>query len=118
MIANMQLRSATLYGYVKDLERMKQFYSDMLGVPPTNEEWIDVWAVFNRGGTRFALHAIRTWKRRGRVSNHSGSKCYGVRGNGKQRLATRSIRRAMSFKFAPPVLTPSFDSRIEAPKLG
>lgn len=44
--------------YVKDLERMKQFYGDMLGVKPTNQNWTDVWAAFDTGGTRFALHAI------------------------------------------------------------
>jgi predicted enzyme related to lactoylglutathione lyase len=52
----MQLRSAMLY--VKDLERMKRFYSDMLGVEPTNQDWTDVWAAFDTGGARFALHAI------------------------------------------------------------
>ena len=44
--------------YVKDLERMKQFYGDMLGVQPTNKEWTDVWATFDTGGARFALHVI------------------------------------------------------------
>lgn len=52
----MQLRSAVLY--VKDLERMKRFYGDMLGVAPTNREWTDVWAAFDTAGVRFALHAI------------------------------------------------------------
>jgi predicted enzyme related to lactoylglutathione lyase len=56
MIADMQLRSAMLY--VKDLEGMKQFYSDMLGVKPNNKEWTDVWATFDTGSTRFSLHAI------------------------------------------------------------
>ena len=56
MIAHMQLRIAMLY--VKDLERMKQFYSDVLGVSPTNRERSDVWATFDTGGARFALHAI------------------------------------------------------------
>ena len=56
MIANMRLRSAMIY--VKDLERMKQFYGDMLGVKPTNQDWTDVWATFDTGGARFALHAI------------------------------------------------------------
>src|SRR5215467_7592270 len=56
MIANMQLRSAMLY--VRDLERMKQFYGDMLGVKPTNENWTDVWATFDTGTARFALHAV------------------------------------------------------------
>ncbi len=44
--------------YVKDLERMKQFYGDLLGVKPFNQDWTDVWATFDTGGTRFALHAI------------------------------------------------------------
>jgi len=52
----MRLRSAMLY--VKDLERMKQFYGDMLGVKPANEDWPDVYATFDAGGARFALHAI------------------------------------------------------------
>ena len=52
----MQLRIAMLY--VKDLERMKRFYSDMLGVKPIDQEWTDVWATFDTGGARFALHAI------------------------------------------------------------
>ena len=30
--------------YVKDLERMKQFYGDMLGAKPTNQDWTGVWA--------------------------------------------------------------------------
>ena len=52
----MQLRSAILY--VKDLERMKRFYSEMLGVVPTNHHWTDTWAAFETGGARFSLHAI------------------------------------------------------------
>src|SRR5437773_5457790 len=56
MIADMRLCSAMLY--VKDLERMKQFYGDMLGVKPINQDWPDVWATFDTGGARFALHAI------------------------------------------------------------
>ena len=52
----MQLRGAILY--VKDLERMKQFYGDMLGVEPTNQSWADVWTAFDSGGARFCLHAI------------------------------------------------------------
>jgi predicted enzyme related to lactoylglutathione lyase len=56
MIAHMLLRGAMLY--VKDLEQMKQFYGDMLGVKSTNQEWTDVWATFDTGAVRFALHAI------------------------------------------------------------
>ena len=44
--------------YVKDLKRMRRFYADMLGVQPVNQEWADVWAAFDTGGARFALHAI------------------------------------------------------------
>ena len=56
MIAHMQLRSAMLF--VKDLERMKQFYGAMLGTKPNNRDWTDVWATFDTGGVQFALHAI------------------------------------------------------------
>jgi len=52
----MQLRNAILY--VKDLERMKGFYSEMLGAKPVNQDWTDVWATFETGGARFSLHAI------------------------------------------------------------
>jgi len=37
---------------------MKGFYEQMLGAPPVNTEWMDSWALFDTGGTRFALHAI------------------------------------------------------------
>ena len=52
----MQLHSAILY--VKDLERMKSFYSEMLGAMPTNRDWADAWATFEVGGARFSLHVI------------------------------------------------------------
>ena len=52
----MHLSGAVLY--VKDLERMKRFYGEMLGSEPTNQSWADVWAVFDKGGIRFCLHAI------------------------------------------------------------
>lgn len=52
----MQLRSAILY--VKDLDRMRRFYSEMLGTLPTNHHWTDTWATFETGGARFSLHAI------------------------------------------------------------
>jgi predicted enzyme related to lactoylglutathione lyase len=52
----MQLLTAMLY--VKDLERMKRFYCDLLGVQPANHNWTDVWAAFDTGGARFTLHAI------------------------------------------------------------
>jgi extradiol dioxygenase family protein len=44
--------------YVKDFPRMREFYSEMLGNKPVNEEWADSWAEFDAGGARFALHAI------------------------------------------------------------
>jgi predicted enzyme related to lactoylglutathione lyase len=53
---NMQLRSAILY--VKDLERMKRFYGEMLGTVPSNQGWTDAWATFETGGACFSLHAI------------------------------------------------------------
>ena len=52
----MKLRSAILY--VKDLERMKRFYSALLGADPTNQEWSDSWATFETRGAGFSLHAI------------------------------------------------------------
>ena len=52
----MKLRSALLY--VKDLDRMKRFYSEILGAKPTNQDLTDVWATFETGGARFALLAI------------------------------------------------------------
>src|SRR5690348_9276206 len=52
----MKLRSALLY--VKDLERMKRFYAEILGTTPTNRNSTDTWADFETGGVRFALHAI------------------------------------------------------------
>jgi len=52
----MQLRSAILY--VKDLERMKHFYSEVLSTNPTNQDGTDTWATFETGGARFSLHAI------------------------------------------------------------
>jgi len=44
--------------YVKDLARMREFYESVLETPPINTEWPDMWALFNVGGTKFALHAI------------------------------------------------------------
>ena len=52
----MQLRSAILY--VRDLERMKRFYCEMLGANSSNHGWTDVWATFETGSARFSLHAI------------------------------------------------------------
>jgi catechol 2,3-dioxygenase-like lactoylglutathione lyase family enzyme len=52
----MRLHRAMIY--VKDLPRMREFYSEMLGVKPVNKQWADKWAEFDTGGARFALHAI------------------------------------------------------------
>ena len=52
----MQLRSAVLY--VKDLERMKRFYGEVLGASLINQRWTDAWATFETGGAWFSLHAI------------------------------------------------------------
>jgi len=52
----MKLRGALLY--VKDLKRMREFYSQLLGATPTNRDFTDVWANFEAGGAQFALHAI------------------------------------------------------------
>lgn len=52
----MQLRGAMLY--VRDLERMKRFYGDMLGIEATNQNWTNAWVTFDAGDVRFALHAI------------------------------------------------------------
>jgi len=44
--------------YVKDFQRMRDFYTEMLGSKPVNREWTDYWAEFDAGSARFALHAI------------------------------------------------------------
>jgi catechol 2,3-dioxygenase-like lactoylglutathione lyase family enzyme len=61
------MRLAGAMIYVKDFDRMKGFYRQMLNAEPVNTEWTDSWALFDTGGTRFALHAIpaeisRTWR--------------------------------------------------------
>ncbi|MGH9613098.1 MAG: VOC family protein [Bryobacteraceae bacterium] len=52
----MRLHRAMIY--VKDLPRMREFYSQMLGIKPANEKWTGEWAEFDTGSARFALHAI------------------------------------------------------------
>jgi catechol 2,3-dioxygenase-like lactoylglutathione lyase family enzyme len=52
----MQLQCAMIY--VKDLPRMRDFYTKLFGAGPVNREWTDVYAQFETGGARFALHAI------------------------------------------------------------
>lgn len=54
------MRLAGAMIYVRDLARMKDFYQEMLGTQPLNTEWMDIRALFDAGGTRFALHAIPT----------------------------------------------------------
>lgn len=44
--------------YVKDLPRMRAFYSEMLGVKPSDGTWTGSWTEFDTGGLRLALHAI------------------------------------------------------------
>jgi predicted enzyme related to lactoylglutathione lyase len=44
--------------YVRDFARMREFYGQMLRAQPINTEWTDSWALFDLGGTGFALHAI------------------------------------------------------------
>lgn len=52
----MHIRGAILY--VKDLKRMCNFYGELLGTKPRNRNWADVWATFDHGALRFALHAV------------------------------------------------------------
>jgi predicted enzyme related to lactoylglutathione lyase len=52
------MRLACAMVYVKDFQKMKEFYSAMLGSTPVNQQWTDSWAEFDAGGARFALHAI------------------------------------------------------------
>lgn len=52
----MQLYGAMLF--VKDLEGMKRFYGQLLGVEPANQKSTNEWAAFDTSGIRFALHAI------------------------------------------------------------
>jgi catechol 2,3-dioxygenase-like lactoylglutathione lyase family enzyme len=52
----LKMRRAMIF--VKDLDRMRAFYSAMLGLHPVNAEWTDRFADFEAGGVRFALHAI------------------------------------------------------------
>lgn len=52
----MTLECSTLY--VNDFNEMREFYGKMLQAQPINAEWTDTWALFDAGGTGFALHAI------------------------------------------------------------
>ena len=44
--------------YVRDLARMRDFYGNILQIRPVSAKWADAWALFEAGGTSFALHAI------------------------------------------------------------
>ena len=46
----------TVYAYVSDLERMRQFYEGPLGVKPATQQ--GKWLPFDLGGATFALHSI------------------------------------------------------------
>ena len=46
----------TVYVYVSDLERMRQFYQDGLGVKPAPQQ--GNWLPFGLGGATFALHGV------------------------------------------------------------
>ena len=52
----MQLQGAMLF--VKDLPRMAEFYSDVLGLKAIADTRMDNWIEFEAGNTRFSLHAI------------------------------------------------------------
>lgn len=52
----MGLQSAMLF--VKDLDRMRAFYQDVLELQPIEETRLDNWVEFTGDGTRFSLHAI------------------------------------------------------------
>ena len=46
----------TVYAYVSDLDRMRQFYESALGVKPAIQQ--GNWLPFELGGATFALHSI------------------------------------------------------------
>ena len=52
----MHMRGALLY--VKDLARMRNFYGNLLGVGPSNQDSAATWATFDNGNVQLALHAI------------------------------------------------------------
>ena len=55
-IEPMHLNGAVLF--VKDFQRMRDFYAGMLETRPLSEEWTDSHAVFDLNGGTFVLHAI------------------------------------------------------------
>jgi predicted enzyme related to lactoylglutathione lyase len=126
---NVQLRSAMLY--VKDLEQMKRFYSEMIGTSPSNQDNTDAWATFKTGPAYFSLHLIPTdlslrieiksppipredcpvklifevkdvEAERSRLES-LGSTPYADLGRNREKHATRLILRAMFFKSVPKV---------------
>jgi catechol 2,3-dioxygenase-like lactoylglutathione lyase family enzyme len=52
----MQLTSAMFF--VKDLNRMADFYTNTIGLRPVEETRLDNWVEFEAGGVKFSLHAI------------------------------------------------------------
>ncbi len=54
----MALQSVMLF--VKDLDRMRAFYQDVLDLQPIEETRLDNWVEFTGDGARFSLHAIPT----------------------------------------------------------
>jgi catechol 2,3-dioxygenase-like lactoylglutathione lyase family enzyme len=52
------MRMSSAMVFVKDLERMADFYSHALGLKPIKESRTEAWAEFEAGGIRFALHTI------------------------------------------------------------
>jgi catechol 2,3-dioxygenase-like lactoylglutathione lyase family enzyme len=44
--------------FVKDLDRMAAFYSDVLGLRPNEATRLENWVEFSDGSSRFSLHAI------------------------------------------------------------
>lgn len=52
----MHLRIAMLY--VKNMERMRRFYSEALGNHPSEQHSTECWCVFESGAAQLALHSI------------------------------------------------------------
>jgi len=63
----MKLRKAILY--VKDLERMKRFYSEILGATPTNRDWTGRMG-YLRDGWRAICPACGPWRYREKHRDH------------------------------------------------
>jgi catechol 2,3-dioxygenase-like lactoylglutathione lyase family enzyme len=52
----MRLKRAMIY--VKDINRMAEFYENTLGLKPIEETRMENWVEFQAEATKFALHAI------------------------------------------------------------